>query len=162
MPYAEGRVYNDADSHIMETASWLASYADPSIRDRIPPPDFARTGVMADEINKTRDWAAIDIEANLMKLKSWGAYGAYNSQDRTRALDLLGFNCQLVFTSIASGQFWGSFRQREHDPALLYGGSRALTRAMADFCAHDKRLLPVGFVPLDVPELAEREIEEAI
>jgi uncharacterized protein len=162
MPYAEGRVYNDADSHIMETASWLASYADPSIRDRIPPPDFARTGVMADEINKTRDWAAIDIEANLMKLKGWGAYGAYDSQDRTRALDLLGFNCQLVFTSIASGQFWGSFSQREHDPALLYGGARALNRAMADFCAHDKRLLPVGFVPLDVPELAEREIEEAL
>ena len=34
MPYAEGRTYNDADSHIMETRDWLASYIDPRLRDR--------------------------------------------------------------------------------------------------------------------------------
>src|SRR5271170_2124999 len=162
MPYAEGRVYNDADSHIMETENWLASYADPAIRERIPPPDFARTGVMANDVGKHRDWASIDIEANLMNLKGWGAYGACDPQDRTRALDLLGFNCQLVFSSIAPGQFWGIFAQSQREPDLLYGGARALNRAIVDFCAHDKRLLPVGFVPLDVPELAEREIEEAV
>ncbi|HKV55392.1 MAG TPA: amidohydrolase family protein [Candidatus Binataceae bacterium] len=162
MPYAEGRIYNDADSHIMETEKWLASYADPDIRDRIPPPDFGRTGRMADDIGKQRDWASSNLEANIMIFKGWGAYGAYDPQERTRALDLLGFNCQLVFPSIAPGQFWGTFAQTQHDSALLYGGSRALNRAIVDFCAHDKRLLPVGFVPLDVPELAEREIEEAI
>ena len=29
MPYAEGRTYHDADSHVMETPDWLAPYADP-------------------------------------------------------------------------------------------------------------------------------------
>jgi uncharacterized protein len=162
MSYAEGRIYNDADSHIMETDSWLASYADPKVRDRIPPPDFARTGVMAKDVGVKRDWSKIDLEANLMILKGWGAYGAYDPEERSKALDLLGFNKQLVFSSIASGQFWGTFEQSQHEPELMYGGTRALNRAIADFCAHDKRLMPVGFLPLDVPELAEREIEEAI
>jgi len=165
MPYAERRIYNDADSHIMETRDWLASYIDPRLRDRLPPPDFARTGRMADAIGKTRDdqhWKSVNLDANLMNLKGWDAYGATDATERTRALDLLGFNCQLVFASIAPGQFWGSFAQTEHDADLLYGGARALNRAIVDFCAHDKRLLPVGFVSLDVPERAEREIEEAI
>ena len=165
MPYAEGRTYNDADSHIMETRDWLASYIDPRLRDRLPPPDFSRTGRMADAIGKVRDekhWKSVNLEANLMNLKGWDAYGATDSAERTRALDMLGFHCQLVFASIAPGQFWGSFAQREHDADMLYGGARALNRAIVDFCAHDKRLLPVGFVSLDVPERAEREIEEAI
>ena len=33
MPYAEGRIYNDADSHLMETHDWLTPYADPQIRE---------------------------------------------------------------------------------------------------------------------------------
>ena len=165
MPYAEGRIYNDADSHIMETRDWLAGYIDPRLRDRLPPPDFSRTGRMADAIGKVRDeqhWKSVNLEANLMNLKGWDAYGATDSAERTRALDMLGFNCQLVFASIAPAQFWGSFSQQQHDADLLYGGARALNRAMVDFCAHDQRLLPVGFVSLDVPERAEREIEEAI
>jgi hypothetical protein len=36
MPYAEGRIYSDADSHIMETRDWLAGYIDPRLRDRLP------------------------------------------------------------------------------------------------------------------------------
>ncbi len=165
MPYAEGRIYHDADSHIMETRDWLAGYIDPRLRDRLPPPDFSRTGRMADAIGKTRDdahWASMNLEANLMNLKGWDAYGASDPKERTHALDLLGFNSQLVFPSIAPAQFWGSFAQSQYDAELLYGGSRALNRAMVDFCAHDQRLIPVGFVPLDVPELAEREIEEAV
>jgi hypothetical protein len=31
MPYAQGRVFNDANSHIVETLDWLAGYADPSV-----------------------------------------------------------------------------------------------------------------------------------
>ena len=69
MPYAEGRIYNDADSHIMETRGWLASYADPGLRDRIPPPDFARTGRMAEALDRKHDaayWASINLEENLV------------------------------------------------------------------------------------------------
>ena len=32
MPYATGRVYFDADSHVMEPADWLNQFADPDIR----------------------------------------------------------------------------------------------------------------------------------
>jgi predicted TIM-barrel fold metal-dependent hydrolase len=162
MPYAEGRTFNDADSHVMETSDWLATYADPEIRMILPKPDFARTGRMADAIGRKHDWSTIDLEQNIMQLKGWEAYGAIDPQERSRALDVLGFNCQLVFPSIAPGQFWGLFGQTHRDPKLLYGGSRALNRAITDFCSADKRLLPVGFVPLDVPELAEREIEQAV
>ena len=35
MPYAAGRVINDADSHIMESLDWLASYAEPGVRERL-------------------------------------------------------------------------------------------------------------------------------
>jgi len=35
MAYAQGRVINDADSHIMESLDWLPSYADAKIRDRL-------------------------------------------------------------------------------------------------------------------------------
>ncbi len=34
MPYAEGRTYHDADSHVMETPDWLVPYADPGVRER--------------------------------------------------------------------------------------------------------------------------------
>jgi len=162
MPYAEGRTFNDADSHVMETSDWLATYADPEIRKILPQPDFARTGRMAEAIGRKHDWSSIDLEQNIMQLKGWEAYGASDPHERSRALDVLGFNCQLVFPSIAPGQFWGLFSQTHRDPQLLYGGSRALNRAITDFCSVDKRLLPVGFIPLDVPELAEREIEQAI
>ena len=37
MPYAEGRVFHDADSHVMETPDWLVPYADPAVRERMQP-----------------------------------------------------------------------------------------------------------------------------
>ena len=37
MPYAEGRIFNDADSHVMETHDWMTRYADPGIREQLPP-----------------------------------------------------------------------------------------------------------------------------
>ncbi|MBI3249198.1 MAG: amidohydrolase family protein [Deltaproteobacteria bacterium] len=165
MPYAEGRTYHDADSHLMETHDWLTLYADPHVRERMLPPYFGAAGRMVEALGKKRDadhWAAVNIEANLLNLKGWDALGATDPAERTRALDMLGFDRQLVFPSVALSQFWGLFGQRQRDLDLLYGGARALNRAMVDFCAHDKRLLPVGFVPLDVPALAEQEIEEAI
>ena len=41
MPYAEGRTYHDADSHVMETPDWLVPYAEPDVRERLKPPDVA-------------------------------------------------------------------------------------------------------------------------
>ena len=81
--------------------------------------------------------------------KGWAAYGAIDPGERTKALDDLGFSRQLVFTTFAGSQFLPS-----PDPDVKYGGARALNRAMADFCAGDKRLIGVGVVPLDDPERA--------
>jgi predicted TIM-barrel fold metal-dependent hydrolase len=67
-----------------------------------------------------------------------------------------------VFTGTSPGQFWGYGGISQIEPEVMYGGTRAHNRAIADFCSHDQRLMAVGFVPLDIPELAEREIAEAI
>jgi hypothetical protein len=45
MPYAEGRIFNDADSHVMETRDWMTRYADPGIRERLAPLDLSSGGV---------------------------------------------------------------------------------------------------------------------
>ena len=36
MTYAQGRIFNDADSHIMELPNFLKAYAEPAMRDRMP------------------------------------------------------------------------------------------------------------------------------
>jgi predicted TIM-barrel fold metal-dependent hydrolase len=166
MSYAEGRIYNDADAHVMEPVNWLNEYADAKIRTLLKPIDYARTGKMAEHALKGKaddaHWEKVDIEKNLMLIKGWAALGAFDPVERKRAMDLLGFNRQLVFTSIAVSQFWGIFAQSEYDLDLLYGGAGALNRAITDFCKDDKRLIPVGFLPLDDARRAEREIDEGL
>lgn len=174
MPYAEGRIYNDADSHFMETKDWLFSYADPKIRGRLAPLDLTSAGGRATEElveklpsiieRRRKDPAAMArAEANILERKSWHALGGFDRGERSRALDLLGYRQQLVFVGSSLTQVWGNSRgQQIFDPEILYGGSRALNRGIADFCCRDPRLLAVGFVPLDVPELAEHAIAEAI
>jgi predicted TIM-barrel fold metal-dependent hydrolase len=174
MPYAQGRLFNDADSHIMETKDWLASYADPEIRSKIAPMNLRTAGgdatdrlvtALPDIIarRKSDPEAMKRAEDKLLERKSWHALGGFDPGERTRALDLLGYNRQLVFTGVARSQFWGTTSgQTFFDPDILYGGARAHNRAIADFCSHDKRMRAVGFVSLDVPELAAREIRQAV
>ena len=45
---------------------------------------------------------------------------------------------------------------------MLYGGTRALNRAMAAFCAEDRRLLAVGYLPLNDPARATHELDVAL
>ena len=174
MPYAEGRIFNDADSHFMETKDWLFQYADPKVRSKLAPIDFSVCGGQATEDlvtalpgiieRRKKDPAAMArAEDKILERKSWHALGGYDPDERRRALDLLGYNRQLVFTGMASSQFWGVLGvQRYFDPEILYGGARAHNRAISDFCSHDRRLRAVGFLPLDVPELALREMEAAV
>jgi predicted TIM-barrel fold metal-dependent hydrolase len=162
MPYAEGRVYYDADSHLMETSDWLVQYADPDIRDRIRPLYLGGAGKLADQAVRDADQrkagavALDDIEAALMTRKGWSAYGAFDPDERSRALDLLGFDKQLVFSTFAPTQFL------DDDPDVLYGGTRAHNRAMGEFCGQDERLIAVGFVPLQDPARAVEAVEEAL
>jgi predicted TIM-barrel fold metal-dependent hydrolase len=162
VPYAQGRTYYDADSHLMELADWLVEYADPEVRDRLRPLRLGGAGPQAAEAveqaarRQPPATSATPAETDLMKRKGWDALGAFDPDERSRALDLLGFESQLVFSTFAATQFEGD------DVRLLYGGSRAHNRAIADFCSHDERLVAVGFAPWGVPELTVSIVEDAI
>jgi predicted TIM-barrel fold metal-dependent hydrolase len=162
MPYAEGRTFYDADSHLMELHDWLPQYADPGIRERIRPLALGAAGALAEqaladaERRRGDRGAAQALEANLMSAKGWSALGAFDPAERSRALDLLGVDRQLVFSTFAANQFAGG------DLDLLYGGARAHNRAMAAFCSADPRLIAVGLVPWGDPDRARAEATQAI
>jgi predicted TIM-barrel fold metal-dependent hydrolase len=163
MPYAEGRTFLDADSHIMELPDFVHSHADPGMRERIAPLSFSAGGKMG---RRLEEYARVgshapevvaELERNVIGgAKGYEALGSFNKMERTRALDLLGFHAQLVFASFAPGTIlW------QRDLEARYAGCRAHNRAMAEFCAEDPRLLPVGLLSLADPELAVRELEAA-
>jgi predicted TIM-barrel fold metal-dependent hydrolase len=165
MPYAEGRLYHDADSHLMELPDWLRSYADPEYRDRIPAFSLLSTGsrtrveqmIARGRLRAGDPRERAGYEAELMTRKGWDAYGAFDRDDRTRALDRLGFRSQLVFSTFAPTQ-----SEQSSDIDVSYAAARALTRGIVDFCAGDSRLLPVTFVPLTIPERAIAETRWAL
>jgi predicted TIM-barrel fold metal-dependent hydrolase len=146
----------------MELESWLHAYADPDVRERIRPLYLGGAGKLAGnamrdaEMRRGDPAAARALEDELMNAKGWSALGAFDPAERTRALDLLGFAKQLVFSTFAATQFAGD------DAELLYGGTRAHNRAIADFCKADRRLIAVGSVPWLDPERTAREADEAI
>jgi uncharacterized protein len=162
MPYAEGRTFYDADSHLMELGGWLAAYADPGVRERIRPLHLGPAGALAEravadaEARRGDAAAARALEAKVLEAKGWAALGAFDPIERSRALDLLGIAKQLVFSTFAAGQFY------DDDPDLLYGGTRAHNRAMAEFCEHDDRLIAIGFAPWGDPARTTEEASEAI
>jgi predicted TIM-barrel fold metal-dependent hydrolase len=166
MPYAEGRIIHDADSHVMETPDWLVPYADPGIRERLEP--VRLTGCQPGEETfiedlrrRHRDPAdRAEAEEKLMIRKNWSAMGSFLREDRPRALDLLGFASQLVFNTFLSDHFVRY--EHERDQEFAYGVARAHNRAIVDFCSVDRRLLPVGFVPLSDFERAGAMAAEAI
>ena len=163
MPYAEGRTYYDADSHIMELPDWLGGYLADEMRDRIGPLQLGGAGRMAEaavlqaEARRSDDAARAELEAGVLDAKGWDALGAFDPDERSRALDLLGFDRQLVFPTFASSQFLGL-----EDRDVRAAGNRALNRGIVDFCSHDERLMAVAFVPLGDPERAAAEVEASL
>lgn len=162
MPYAEGRVYYDADSHLMELPDWLEQFADSSTRERLRSLNLGGAGAAADEAVKVAAQrrgdaeAAAALEGALMKAKGWNALGAFDPAERSRALDLLGFERQLVFSTFAATQYVGD------DLDLLYGGTSAHNRAVAAFCEGDERLIAVASVPWADPSRTLQAVDEAI
>ena len=164
MPYAEGRTFFDADSHIMELPNFLVDQADPGLRDRIPPLSVSSGGPMAVKMQQyaLAGGHSVDELAELERdviagPKNYEALGAFNAVERTRALDLLGFHAQWVFSTFSPGQVLFG-----HDPVVKYGACRAHNRAMVEFCGADPRLLAVGLLSLDDPALAAVELDAAI
>jgi predicted TIM-barrel fold metal-dependent hydrolase len=64
----------------------------------------------------------------------------------SQALDLLGFDSQLVFNTFVNQVLLVA--ERGDDVDYAYGFARAHNRAMLDFCAADRRLLASCYVPL--------------
>ena len=172
MPYApDTRVFYDADSHIMELPDFLTSYADPGIRDEIPEVSYSASIVTDEEVAVIMDQggrhseehiqAQIDLGDKLIESsKEIQALGAFNSSDRSIAMDMLGFKKQLVFaTHSVAFPFHPSSKKPVH---LRYGATRAHNRHMAEFCAGDPRLMGVAVVPLDDPASAIEEAKWAI
>ncbi len=172
MPYAEGRTFYDADSHIMETRDWLASYAEAKTAERFLPvmgekfsgDDIERILTHIDqcvgewEQRKSDTSLAAEAEAKLLENKGWRAIGAFDPSERVRALDLFGFTGQLVFGSGAYAQFLYN-----DDAAVVYGGARAFNRGITEFCSVDpERLMAVGVVPMSDPTESIKVTDEAI
>lgn len=169
MTYAAGRRLLDADSHIMELPNFLTLHADPKMRDRLPPIDYSRSSMdegngwkLAEAGGHERGYAA-ELEAlggdGLIRgPKEEKALGAFDAADRARALDLLGFERQLVFSTLSGTVVFN----HQLDPEIQYGAARAHNRGMETFCSQDPRLMAVSSIPLQDPALALRELNEVI
>ncbi len=153
MSYAGDRIIYDADSHVVEPLGWLDNYIEPSIYDRAQI-EFGRPWKEKVEhlwrkfTARQRDpeFRSRDAEEILLR-KGVEAPGAFLSDDRPAALDLLGFKGQLVFTSSALRLL--ARLDHGEDTELAYGMARAHNKWMVDFCSVDSRLLPVGYVPFN-------------
>lgn len=164
MPYCEGRLFYDADSHIMEMPDWLSRHVDPEWRERIPPMDFSRIGFLGEQVGRLSPDGAhdaatvVELEQNVIGgKKGYEALGAANAAERSRALDLIGVEAQLVFSGVSVTQFL-----YVDDVDIKYAGARAHNRAMAEWCSADPRLLGVGIIPLHDPARALAEAQAAV
>ncbi len=165
------RAFYDADSHIMELPDFLRDYADPSIREQIPQVSYAASLVTDEEVELIVDngkrhtpehiEAQIGLGDELIATsKEIQALGAFDRDDRSVALDMLGFRKQLVFATHSVSTPFSPSRKLASD--IRYGATRAHNRAMSDFCAQDDRLMGVAVVPLEDPELALAEVDFAL
>ena len=162
MSYAGGRPTLDADSHLMELPGFLDPFIEESMRDRLLTRSLDRLAPVFDAATDAAGRRSTDpaeqaaAEQRLLVDKGWSAMGAFDPAERSRVVDLLGVEGQLVFATFATALFMG------HDLDLVYAGSAAHNRAVAAFCEHDPRLLPVAWVPLDDTDRALTLLKEAL
>ncbi len=167
MAYIENRVVHDADAHILETAEFLAEFATADIKKHIL--GFDGSAAVATSAEKISDLLAQQADpdyraadaAEIMLRKNWSATGAIFKEDRPAALDHIGVASQLIFNTFVNGHL-AELEKHSEDLDLIYGFAAAHNRAMFDFCAVDKRLLPTAYVPLADFERAVAMAEEAL
>jgi predicted TIM-barrel fold metal-dependent hydrolase len=162
MTYAAGRRILDADSHLMELPGFLDAHIAPQMLERLRGRSMERLRPVLDRAMERAERRASDASVaalareRLLVDKGWAAMGAFDPAERSRVLDLFGFEGQLVFATFATAMFVGKDRD------LLYEGSRAHNRAVAEFCKADARLLAVAYIPLVDPARAVELAHEAI
>jgi hypothetical protein len=120
----------------MELPDFLTQYADPKYRDRVPQ-IRAVPKPLADRIDDllTRKAHAPERVAAMVELgdelisgpKGYFALGAFNANERTKALDQLGFSRQLVFSTFAAAVAFDT--RRPVDERFARGGASAFARA---------------------------------
>ncbi|MGI9328083.1 MAG: amidohydrolase family protein [Pseudomonadales bacterium] len=165
MSYAGERVVFDADSHLMELPDFLTRNASRAIRQQLPDLGAALTGQFEPEAyaGQAKHSAEhveklLELGDSLTKGPKWhDALGAFNGEERSQALSLLGFRRQVVFSSFCARLI---FDAASDD--IAYGAAAAHNRSMAEFCAADERLIGVAMVPLQDPQRALREITHAL
>ena len=152
MPYASDRLIHDADSHLMELDGCLDAYFDRRLLKRFHdlPHLRAKDGDLAWSRAARAQQAdpafRAGDEANILLRKNYQALGSFTAADRPRALDLLGFASQLVFTTYCLGNFG---LDQSDDLDLCFAAADAHNRMMTDFCRTDRRLLATAYVPLE-------------
>lgn len=166
MSYIQNRIVHDADAHVMETPDWLDEFIEQKLKPRAQKRLMQSFSTLRNtEIAKAK--AAhndpnyrVHDEQEIMSRKNYWATGAFLNEDRPAALDAIGVASQLVFPTICNV----ALEALEHagDNTLLYGFASATNRAQVSFCEVDKRLLPVGYVPLADRQAAVVAAEEAV
>lgn len=164
--YAAGRRIVDIDAHILEPKGWLRSYASAAVQDQIPELGEGDSNFNQLLDDSYRDFNQRKNNENLqsklanefmsMPRKGWMSLGGWDVDERRQALDLLGFDCQLIFPT-------GSFEQIMRTPtSVRLEAVRAMNRGMLDFC-QDPRLLASAYVPFEFgPEIALDLIAQAV
>ena len=147
----------------MEGPGWLASYADPDVRERFGSLELSAGGAGAEQAmrrgaERLEHERVTEVDAAVLQgAKGWVGVGAMDATERSAVLDALAIDAQFVFSTFAPQQFGFA-----DDPELLYAGTRAHNRGMAAFCESDARLLAVGFVPLADVERSLAALDEAL
>jgi predicted TIM-barrel fold metal-dependent hydrolase len=165
MAYVEGRTIHDADSHVVEAPDFLDNYVEAAWREKVREAKFyGKYGsliITTEGLRQRHDDAKYRAERaeKIMTRKNYNALGSWRGADRAEALDYLGFASQLVFPTLSM-----KIGDLEHgdDAGLVYAAARAVNRAMVDFCAADRRLLPPCYIPLMDFAGAEASTHDAI
>ena len=162
---------HDADSHVVEAPESWFDFADAAVRERMRPLYTATTAPGEDDLiehfaakHADPEFRSRDAD-EIMLRKNWKATGSFIKEDRPHALDLLGFDSQLVFNTFGNKYLLQSERDvdGEADLDFAYGLAAAHNRFIVDFCSVDeKRLLPVGYVPLADMERSARFAGDAL
>lgn len=155
MTYAGTRRIIDVDSHLIELENFLFDTATADEKAMIPSMLEQQPVIQKrDRLELGREQflarqgdAALTAEYEAQILDNskvgWGRLGAFDPVERSRAIDLFGYEIQLVLATFTFHQFYN-----DPDPAVREAGARALNRAMGNFCGSDPRMRAVGYVPL--------------
>ena len=154
MTYAKHRKIIDADSHVIELDDFLERAATKEDKKLLPK--------MSEQKELPVIQAGLDRGRELFKKRSedsetmakfeaalldntksgWNRLGAFDSKERSHALDLFGYQMQWILPTFA-------FHQVAHvnNLEVLEAGARSLNSAMGKFCSSDERLKAIGYIP---------------